>query len=145
MSVVTAWCAWDYQSAASIYAPREGAGPLAERIRAGQGMPWFAYQADYADVTGVDDDEPAKPPLAFSRTLHNLVDARLMMAYARSLVEHGEVDKGRFVVDRLREFRNASSKEFLNRCKDVTDPAAAPFQCTPAQGHYTWRELLPRR
>ncbi|RZL00392.1 MAG: polymerase [Rubrivivax sp.] len=145
MSIITAWCAWDYQAAANIYAPREGAGPLAERIKFGQRMPWFAYQADYADVTGVDEDEPSKPPQAFSRTLHNLVDARLMMAYARSLAEHGEVDKGRFVVDRLREFRNATSDAFLNECKDEPDLAEAPFQCTPAQGHYSWRELLPPR
>lgn len=143
MSILTAWCTWDYLAASNIYAPREGAGPLAERIQFGQGMPWFAYQADYADVTGVEEDEPSKPPQAFKRTLHNLVDARLMMAYARSLAEHGDIDKGRFVVDRLREFHNATSDAFLNECKDTPDLADAPFQCTPAQRSYTWRELLP--
>lgn len=143
MSIFTAWCAWDYQFAASIYAPREGAGPLAERIKSGQAMPWFAYQADYADVTGVDEDEPSKPPQAFARTLHNLVDARLMMAYARSLAEHGEVDKARYVVNRLREFRNASSQDFLNECKAEPELAEAPFQCTPPKGHYHWRDVLP--
>ncbi|MGH6645482.1 Wzy polymerase domain-containing protein [Aquabacterium sp.] len=143
MSIATAWCTWDYLAASNIYAPREGAGPLAERIHFGQGMPWFAYQADYADVTGVEEDEPSKPPQAFKRTLHNLVDARLMMAYARSLAEHGDIDKGRFVVDRLREFHNATSDAFLNECKDTPDLAEAPFQCTPAQRSYTWRELLP--
>jgi O-antigen ligase len=145
MSLFTAWCTWDFQAAANIYEPREGAGPLNERIKFGQHTTWFAYQADYADVTGVDKDEPSKPPLAFNRTLHNLVDARLMMAYARSLAEHGEVDKGRFVVDRLREFRNATSDDFLNECKDVPDPTQAPFQCTPAERFYGWRELLPTK
>jgi len=144
VSLVTAWCTWDYLAAANIYAPREGAGPLSERISYGQHMPWFAYQADYADVTGVDEDEPARPPQAFARTLHNLVDARLMMAYARSLAEHGEVDKGRYVVDRLREFKNATSDDFLAICKDEPDPAQAPFQCEPAQHQYPWRELVPR-
>jgi hypothetical protein len=98
-------------------------------------MPWFAYQADYADVTGVDEDEPSKPPHAFRRTLHNLVDARLMMAYARSLAEHGELDKGRFVVDRLREFRNATSNAFLNECKTEPEQGEMPFSarsCRPA-------------
>ena len=145
ISIFTAWCTWDFQAAANIYSPREGAGPLSERIKFGQHTTWFAYQADYADVTGVEEDEPSKPPLAFNRTLHNLVDARLMMAYARSLAEHGEVDKGRFVVDRLREFRNATSQAFLDECKDESDLAQAPFQCTPAEGVYGWRELLPTK
>jgi O-antigen ligase len=143
LSIITAWCTWDYQSASSIYSPREGAGPLAERIKFGQRMVWFAYQADYADVTGVEEDQPSRPPEAFKRTLHNLVDARLMMAYARSLAEHGEVDKGRFVVGRLKEFRNAASDDFLAECKDVANPAQTPFQCAPPQRSYTWRELLP--
>jgi hypothetical protein len=145
ISIFTAWCTWDFQAAANIYSPREGAAPLSERIKFGQHTTWFAYQADYADVTGVEEDEPSKPPLAFNRTLHNLVDARLMMAYARSLAEHGEVDKGRFVVDRLREFRNATSQAFLDECKDEPDLAQAPFQCTPAERTYGWRELLPKR
>jgi hypothetical protein len=67
-----------------------------------------------------------------------------MMAYARSLAEHGEVDKGRYVVDRLREFKNATSDDFLAICKDEPDPAQAPFQCEPAQHQYPWRELVPR-
>ncbi|MDO9005491.1 MAG: Wzy polymerase domain-containing protein [Aquabacterium sp.] len=145
ISIFTAWCTWDFQAAANIYSPREGAGPLSERIKFGQHTTWFAYQADYANVTGVEEDEPAKPPLAFNRTLHNLVDARLMMAYARSLAEHGEVDKGRFVVDRLREFRNATSQAFLDECKDEPDIVQVPFQCTPAEVLYDWRELLPAR
>lgn len=150
MAIVTAWCTWDYQSASSIYSPREGAGPLADRIKFGQRMPWFAYQADYADVTGVDEDEPSKPPEAFKRTLHNLVDARLMMAYARSLAEHGQVDQGRFVVARLKEFRNAASDKFLAVCKGEQDsdqalaPTKLPFQCEPPLRSYTWRELRPR-
>lgn len=144
VAVGTAWCAYDYLAAANIYSPRTGAGPLDKRITHGQGKLWFGYQADYADVTGVDEDEPSKPPLAFRRTLHNLVDARLMMAYARSLAEHGEVDKGRFVVDRLKEFHNPAAKDFLAEC-DVAPapPEELPFQCLAPQRSYTWRELLP--
>ena len=143
MSILTVWCTVDYRAASNIYAPREGAGSLAERIAFSQRMPWFAYQADYADVTGDAEDEAAKPPQAFRRTLHNLVDARLMIAYSRSLAEHGEVDKGRFVVARLKEFHNAASDEFLAECEDEPDLAEAPFQCSPPQRAYTWRELLP--
>ncbi|MDO8719976.1 MAG: Wzy polymerase domain-containing protein [Polaromonas sp.] len=144
MALGTAWCAYDYLAASNIYSPRKAAGPLEQRIKHGQGKLWFGYQADYADVTGVDEDEPSKPPLAFRRTLHNLLDARLMMAYARSLAEHGEVDKARFVVERLKEFHNSAADEFLAVCDDEdAAPATRPFQCLPPQRSYTWRELLP--
>lgn len=144
MAVMALWCTLDYQAAANIYAPRPGAGALDRRIAFAQPMPWWGFQADYADVTVVGKDEPSPPPAAFRRTLHNLLDARLMMAYARSLAEHGEVDKARFVVERLKEFRNGSAKAFFEACERPTPPGRAePFQCTPPKQHYPWRALLP--
>jgi len=143
------WCTLDYLAAADIYAPHAGAGPLTQRIALSKAMPWWGYQADYAEVTTVDDEDPAPPPALFGRTLHNLVDGRLMMAYARSLAEHGEVDKARYVVARLKEFQNpkvpnAAVQDFLAPC--AQGPASAqPFQCSPATGHYTWRDILPPR
>lgn len=136
------WCAIDYQWAANIYAPRDGAGTLKERIVNGQQRLWFGYQADYARVTEPDEDEPSLPPKAFVRTLHNLVDARLMIAYARSLAEHGEVDKARYVVQRLREFRSPLGEKFMAPCK-AADIVDKPFQCEPPRQRYTWRQVLP--
>ena len=138
------WCAIDYQFAANIYAPRPGAGALSQRIAFGQQRLWFGYQADYAQATGPDEDEPSLPPSAFSRTLHNLVDSRLMIAYARSLAEHGEVDKARYIVARLNEFKSRMGREFVAPCEKA--PASGPerpFQCDPPKGRYTWREVLP--
>ncbi len=146
MATAAVWCAADYQAAANIYAPRPGAGALDKRIAFGQGMPWWGYQADYADVTIGDDDEPAKPPQDFRRTLHNLLDVRLMIAYARSLAESGEVDKARFVVARMKEFKNTLGTRFLDECKAPQEDGdeAPPFQCAPPEKAYTWRELLPQ-
>ncbi len=144
MSVMAMWCALDYMAASNIYAPRPGAGPLSARIAFGMKQPWWGYQADYADVTGVDDEDPSKPPQAFQRTLHNLLDARLMVSYARSLAEHGDVDKARAVVQRLKEFRNSMGDAFLAVCKTQAEPdEETPFQCEPPKGRYTWQELLP--
>jgi O-antigen ligase len=144
MALLAIWCTADYQSAVSIYAPRAGAGPLEQRIVFGKKMLWWGYQADYADVTSLDDEDPSKPPAAFKRTLHNLLDARLMAAYARSLAEHGEIDKARFVVQRLKEFRNPIGDEFLSVCKTQPEPEEErPFQCEPPAKSYSWRELLP--
>ncbi|HEX5354699.1 MAG TPA: Wzy polymerase domain-containing protein [Aquabacterium sp.] len=144
MSALSLWCATDYWSAVNIYAPRKGAGPLDKRIENGMKHIWWGYQADYADVTSVDEEDPSKPPAAFKRTLHNLVDARLMAAYARSLAEHGQEDKGRYVVQRLKEFRNPLGDEFLSVCKTQLEPGEErPFQCEEPKQRYTWRELLP--
>ena len=143
MAVMAVWCALDYQAAANIYAPRPGASTLERRIALAKPMPWWGYQADYAEVTVGGADAPSRPPQAFRRTLHNLLDARLMMAYARSLAEHGEVDKARFVVARLKEFRNGSAKAFFAACDQASTGSQLPFQCTPPQRHYPWRDLLP--
>jgi hypothetical protein len=145
MAVLAVWCAADYQAAVNIYAPRAGAGPLDQRIQFGKKMLWWGYQADYADVTSLDDEDPSKPPADFKRTLHNLLDARLMSAYARSLAEHGEVDKGRYVVQRLKEFHNPIGDEFLAVCKTQPEPGEErPFQCEPPQQTYSWRQILPQ-
>ncbi len=139
------WCALDYLAAADIYAPHPGAAPLPARIQLSQRMPWWGYQADYAEVNMPDEDEDPLPPQAFHRTLHNLVDSRLMMAYARSLAAHGAVDQARYVADRLREFRNPAAKAFFGVCKpaDQVPLSQQPFQCSPAEHAYTWRDLLP--
>ena len=161
MAALGIWCALDYQSAANIYAPRPCAQPdlassqpawlsricpagLRERIEFGRQMPWWGHQADYAWVNLPDDDEPSLPPEAFRRTTHVLMDARLMMAYARSLAEHGRVDQARYVAQRLREFRNARAKAWFQVCESPgqgTAPGA--FQCEAPQGRYTWRDLEP--
>ncbi len=161
MASLGIWCALDYQSAANIYAPRPCAqasaasdqpgwlsricpSGLRERIDFGRQMPWWGHQADYAWVNLPDEDEPSLPPEAFRRTTHVLMDARLMMAYARSLAEHGRVDQARYVAQRLREFRNARARPWLQVCEEPREgDAPEPFQCEAPQGQYTWRDLEP--
>ena len=147
MLVGALWCLADYQKVASIYAPREGDPPLAERIATGRQTLWFSYQADYAWVTDPATG-PKLPPAAFRQTLDNLVDARLMVAYAKSLASHGQVDKARYVVARLKEFNHPIGQAFLAPCKQATgnpaaDDSGLPFQCSPPKGTYNWRQVLP--
>ncbi len=144
MAVLAVWCALDYRAASNIYAPRAGAGPLDQRIAFGMQMPWWGYQADYALVNRPDEDEPSLPPEAFRRTLHNLLDARLMMAYARSLAEHGQTDKARYVAQRLYEFKNSMAKDWKALCDTPLEPGEpVPFQCEKPQQAYTWRDMEP--
>ncbi|WP_290903701.1 O-antigen ligase family protein [Aquabacterium sp.] len=144
MAALAVWCALDYRAASNIYAPRAGAGPLDQRIAFGMKMPWWGYQADYALVNRPDEDEPSLPPEAFRRTLHNLLDARLMMAYARSLAEHGQTDKARYVAQRLYEFRNSMAKDWKALCEAPLEPGEpVPFQCEKPQQAYSWRDMAP--
>lgn len=156
------WCALDYQSAANVYAPRPcvqaqiaASQPswmsricpvgLRERINFGRQMPWWGHQADYAWVNLPDEDEPSLPPQAFRRTTYVLLDARLMMAYARSLAEHGRVDHARYVAQRLQEFRNAKAKPWMKVCDEAKarPDEPLPFQCEAPTGRYTWRDVAP--
>lgn len=129
----------DYLAVVAIYAPGDSAGPLSERIRQGQRSPFFAYQADYAAAT--TPESGADVPLAFRRAPHFLMDTRLMMAWAQHLDATGRSDAARALVERIREFRNADSDEFLAECE--TRPAA--FQCQPARQAHPWREYLGGR
>lgn len=142
MAVAAVWCSVDFRLAADVYAPIDPSVPLAERIDTSQAQPWWGHQADYAEVTSKRLDREAPPPAAFAQTLMNLVDARLMVAYARSLAAHGYTDQARAVADRLREFHHPMGDTFFAACQDKTG-APTPFQCEPAQRVHPWRTLLP--
>ena len=131
----------DYLRIVHIYAPPAGAASLDDRIAVGQRSPLFALQADYAEAT-------VQPPgtvalEAARRTGHHLIDTRLLMAWAKSLNAVGETDKARYLVQRLREFRNTASEEWLNECDEVAQlgAAAKPFQCEAPSREYGFREL----
>ncbi len=137
------YAVFDYMRIAAIYSPGTNAAPLNERIAVGQRSLLFGHHADYAAATS-PEVLPGRD-LAFRRATHHLLDTRLMQAWAEYLAEKGEVDKARWLADRLREFRNPASDEFFAAC-DRTDAAAPlqPFQCAPPQHSHDWREFARR-
>jgi hypothetical protein len=91
-------------------------------------------------TTGEPDDEAART-LAMRRAPHHLLDTRLMMAWARTLAERGDVDAARHLAARLREFNNPVSNEFFLVC----GPAATEdFQCQAPQQAHPWRSFARR-
>jgi hypothetical protein len=129
----------DYQRVVVIYAPPDDGGTLAGRIAAGQLSPLFAHQADYAAATNAVP--PASQALGLLRATHSLLDARLMIAWARGLAAGGHLDEARWVTARLRDFRNAETAEFFAPCADGT-PAQQSLQCQPPQRVHDWRFLV---
>ena len=123
---------WDYLRVVVIFAPPENAAPLEQRIADGQRSWLFSHHGDYAAVTTAQSAAEAAAGLAGAP--HYLLDARLMMAWARVLHEAGDEQRARHVAQRLKEFRNEQAKAFFEPCEPAataTLPAGAlpPFQC----------------
>ncbi|MBC7726041.1 MAG: O-antigen ligase C-terminal domain-containing protein [Microbacteriaceae bacterium] len=134
--------ALDYQRAVVIYAPGDGAVSLAERVADGQRSRLFAHHADYAAATNpVPPDSAAR---GFVRAPHSLLDTRLMVAWARHLAVTGDVDRARWLAQRLREFRNPDADAFFEPCEGG---AQVEFQCQAPESAHDWREFakLPPR
>ncbi|MDN3918927.1 PglL family O-oligosaccharyltransferase [Roseateles violae] len=132
---------WDYLQVVAIYVPPEEATPLSQRIAVGQRSLFFSTQADYAAATTLPPGPQALA--ATQRTAHNLIDARLMVAWARSLHAVGDDDRARYVVQRLREFRGSEYAQLTAECEAPPAEAKAvrSFQCDPPQRDYEWREM----
>jgi hypothetical protein len=130
----------DYSRVVTIFAPAEGAPPLAQRIASGQRSVFFAHQADYAAATTTE--HPADAMDAFQRAPHNLLDARLMIAWAKALDESGDHERARYVAQRLEEFHNDGAEEFFAPCADKATPAAAlPFQCVAPTRSFSYEDF----
>ncbi|MBW8843666.1 MAG: O-antigen ligase C-terminal domain-containing protein [Burkholderiales bacterium] len=134
----SAFALWDYHRIVVIYAPSEDAVPLNERIATGQRSLFFSHQADYAAATSLP---PGPAALAAARrTAFNLIDARLLMHWSRSLESTGDITGARYLADRLREFRNPTGDTWFASCGDAASAAAMP-QCQPASAVIDWRTL----
>jgi len=130
----------DYARVVTIFAPAEGAPPLAQRIANGQRSVFFAYQADYAAVTTTDHPADAMP--SFLSAPHNLLDARLMMAWAKALDESGDTERARYIAQRLKEFRNDAAEEFFAPCDEPpVGGVPLPFQCEPPTRAFTYADF----
>jgi hypothetical protein len=132
---------WDYLRIVHIYAPPADAASLEVRMAIGQRSPLFDLQADYAIATVVPSG--AEALVAAQRTGHHLIDTRLMVAWSRSLASVGEVDKARYLAQRLKEFRNPVGDEFFEECKvaEETGLQPRPFQCDLPSRDYGFREM----
>jgi hypothetical protein len=134
----SAFAVWDYQRVVAIYTPSEDAMPLGARIADGQRSLFFSHQADYAAATS----QPPGPLAleAARRTAFNLIDARLLMHWSRSLEAAGDLEGARYLADRLREFRNPTGDNWFAACENAASAPAMP-QCQPASGVVDWRTL----
>ena len=130
----------DFARVVVIFAPAEGAAPLAQRIVDGRRSVFFAHHADYAAAT--TSDHPSDVMVAFLRAPHYLLDARLMQAWAKALDEAGDTDHARYIAQRLREFRNEQSEPFFAPCAERPKRGEAlPFQCLAPTRSFVYEDF----
>ncbi|WIT13134.1 Wzy polymerase domain-containing protein [Paucibacter sediminis] len=135
----SAYAARDYLSVVEVYAPSAHAPSLEQRIQKAQQSLFFSAQADYAAATSLPSGAEALE--ATRRTSHQLIDVRLMMAWANSLHAVGDDDKARYVVQRLKEFRSAQGAEWLAACDKPSAAEVLPFQCEAPSQVYGFEAL----
>jgi O-antigen ligase len=142
MIVGTGASVFDYLRVSAIFSADDDM-PLSYRIAQGQRSWFFAHHADYAAATVAT--HPSTAMKAFRRAPHYLIDTRLMMAWAKAYAEKGDVERARYLVERLREFRNPDAAEFFAEC-DATRPAdkPEPFQCQPSTRPLTYQDFKLR-
>jgi len=136
---------FDYLRVAEIFASRAGAAPLEQRIASGKRSVFFAHHAHYAAATV--SDTPGQEMASFDAATHHLLDTRLMMAWAQAFAEVGDLERARYLAERLREFRNPASADFFAECDRAREaglPVAQwPFQCQPPSRALSWQDFLP--
>jgi O-antigen ligase len=128
----------DYQRVVAVFSTPSDGLALSLRIRHGQRSWLFAHHADYAAATTAV--HPLEAMSAFERASHYLLDTRLMVAWAVALNEGGEVDKARYLAQRLAEFRNALSADFFAPCLELATQDV-PFQCQEPVRAWTFEDF----
>jgi O-antigen ligase len=129
----------EYVTVSRIFEPAGDERPLPERIADGRKSIFFGHHADYAAVTVAE--HPSTAWQSFATAPHYLLDTRLMIAWATAFAERGDLDRARYVAQRLREFKKEDAAEFFAPCSQQPPPVPLPFQCEQPTRAIDWREF----
>lgn len=141
MSIGGVLSVFDYLRVSVIFAPRDDASSLAQRIEAGKRSVLFAHHAHYAAATTAE--HPSQAMDSFRIASHYLLDTRLMVAWAKAYAELGDLDRARHIAARLREFNHPDAQPFFAPCERMFTPEeTVPFQCAAPTKALTYRDFL---
>jgi O-antigen ligase len=138
MSLAGAWSILDYIAVKQIYSRGYTHAELSLRIERGQRSLLFAHFADYTAAANTAGNSDVSIGLGFARAVHRLVDPLLMMNWANRLAAQGDVDRARWIAQRLRDFKRPESEPFFAPCQDAD---SAAFQCQWPVANHSWREF----
>lgn len=95
------WSVREYDKAAAIHRRVNSPAALNAAVDSARGSPLFGQYGDYAAIMLAGD---AAPLAWFERPVRNVLDERLLVAYARALARAGDTERAAYVVARAREF-----------------------------------------
>ena len=131
----TCFALWEYGRVTPIFERPPNREVLIQRVEQGQQTILFGAHAEYAAamLSGAN----ANGLVAASRAGRRTIDARLLIAWSKSLHAVGDTDKARYLVARLREFRSEEGKAWLAGCADRPEL----WFCAPPERKYSWRDF----
>ena len=119
---------WDYRAVAEIYRPSPNAPSQELRIQTARQSLLFGQFGDR--IAGTLAPAGQRRLDVFQHIVFEMLDERLLMSWALALAENGQIDKARFLADRLREFDSPSARQFFAVC--VAQPHRFQCQRSPA-------------
>lgn len=126
----------DYLRVSSAFT--DSRAPAASRFVDAQHSWLFARYADYAAAVTATHYDVA--PLAFARAPHFVLDAQMLRAWSRALAQRGDMDRARFVAQRLKSLDAPESKAFFAPC-DKPDATTKPYQCAAPSRPMSWADF----
>ena len=131
---------YDYLRVVDIFVQPDKTVTLAQRIDRGSDSWLFAHRADFAAATLTQPPTGDMRPI--QRVSHYLLDPVLMMAWAHALDKAGDVERARYIAQRLKEFHSEQATEFFAPCERLAGPEKAlPFQCSPPSRDFSYTDF----
>ena len=130
----------DYWRVVTILTPPEETITLSQRIDNGQHSWVFSHHADYAAATLVAP--PSGDLLPIRRASHYALDAPLIMAWSNALDKAGDIERARYLAQRLKEFHSVQAVDFFAPCETL--PVAQqtlPYQCSPPSQTFGYEDF----
>ena len=131
---------YDYLRVVDIFVQPDKTVTLAQRIDRGSDSWLFAHRADFAAATLPQPPTGDMRPI--QRASHYLLDPVLMMAWAHALDKAGDVERARYIAQRLKEFHSEQATKFFAPCERLAGPEKPlPFQCSPPSRNFSYADF----
>lgn len=121
--IATGWSVHEYSKASAIHFTGNDQGARADAVAAARASPLYGQYGDYAAIMLAGDRAPLE---WFARPIRNVLDERLLTAWARALQRAGEHERAAWVIARAREFPPDAAFAGLPQVTAPLNPASAP-------------------
>ena len=122
-AVATLWGVREYDKASAIHYSGRDRAVQARAVETARASPLYGQYGDYAAIMLAGDRAPLE---WFARPIRNVLDERLLTAWARALQRAGEHERAAWVIARAREFPPDAAFAGLPQVTAPLNPASAP-------------------